>query len=125
MQMAAPAPGDIPASGEVPLAEKAPENGEASVRDALLAKTPSLSSAGLYAGLYAARSLAADAAMDVAESALRAEPAADGELAIPLARLLRSIKAETPGQKSRLHALAAQLPRDSWKTKSAPSPRSD
>jgi len=127
---ASPVPAPIsalpaPASISAPPAPSATANGPAAVRDALVAKIPTLASAGLYAALYAAGTLQADAGMDVAEAVLGTAHADKETVAVALARLLAGMKPETAKQEKRLDALSARLPQDSWKTRAMLSPASD
>jgi hypothetical protein len=77
---------------------------------------------GLVPAVYAAGQLPSAAKLDVAEVALGTPHGGEIEVAVAVARLLKSVTAATPAETKRLDRLMARLPQDAWEVKSVLAP---
>ena len=86
------------------------------IAEGLKAKLPDLDPLGLVPAIYAATDLPADSKMDVAEAALGLGISQETEVAVAIAKLVKSVKPETAAQRKRLDGLTSSLPQ-AWEVR--------
>jgi hypothetical protein len=86
------------------------------IAEGLKASLPHLDPLGLVPAIYAATNLPADRTMDVAEAALGLGISQETEVAVAIAKLLKSVKPERDAQRRRLDGLISRLPQ-AWEVR--------
>jgi hypothetical protein len=86
------------------------------IAEGLKTSLPDLDPLGLVPAIYAATDLPADRNMDVAEAALGLRRSGETEVAVAIAKLLKSVKPEKDAQQRRLEGLTSRLAQ-TWEVK--------